>query len=385
MMPIPHTLPARQRKIDLGSLALPWLFFQFGLVCSSWASRIPAVCDHLQLTPSSLSLALLCGGLGAVGSFPVSARLMARQGGARTSLYAGFALLITLPCLALAPGILSLMLFMLSFGLACGCFDVGVNSVSAHAEKIAGRSLMSMLHAWFCVGALGGALLGSAMASMTITPTQHFLLLSALLALPLRFACQSLPTEVQPRPHAKKSFELPQGRLLSLGLIGFFGAMSEGSISDWSGIFMKDHFGAADGAAPIALTAFSLMMLCMRLCGDSIKKPFGARRLIVAGALLSAAGLLLSTLAGNAALAVGGFGLAGAGLALVFPYVFSAAGRLGPSALAQVATMSYSGSLLGPPIAGAAAELFGLAATIGLLALLSFGIALAASRTRLLD
>lgn len=341
--------------------------------------------DQLHLSASALSLALLCGGLGAVGSFPLSSWLMARHGGVRTTWVAGIGLLIVLPCLAAAPGEITLMCCMLAFGLACGCFDVGVNSVGADAEKRAGRSLMSMLHAWFCVGALGGAMFGSAMASLQVVPVQHFALLSLLLALPLPFACRFLPVAERPRHSAKKGFEMPQRHLLPLGLIGFFGAMSEGSISDWSGVFMKDHFGVSDGAAPIALTAFSMLMLIMRLYGDKLKGPFGAKRLIIGGALVSAFGLMLAMLAGKASFAIIGFGMAGTGLALVFPYVFSAAGRLGPNALAQVATMSYSGSLLGPPIAGAAAEWHGLAATIGMLALLSIGIAAAASRTSLLD
>jgi len=341
--------------------------------------------DQLQLTPKALSLALLCGGLGAVVSFPLSSWLMARHGGVRTTLAAGIGLLIVLPCLATAQGSFTLMGCMLAFGMMCSCFDVGVNSVSAEAEKHAGRSLLSMLHAWFCVGALGGAMFGSAMASLQVAPIQHFVLTSLLLGLPLPFACRLLPVAKLPRQSAKNAFAIPQRHLLPLGLIGFFGAMSEGSISDWSGVFMKDHFGVSDGTAPIALTAFSALMLTMRLCGDRLKTPFGARKLIVGGALVSAFGLALATMAGKPAVALIGFGLAGAGLALVFPYVFSAAGRLGPSALAQVATLSYSGSLLGPPIAGAAAEMHGLSATIGMLALLSIGIAVSASRTRLLE
>jgi hypothetical protein len=35
-----------------------------------------------------------------------------------------------------------------------------------------------------------------------------------------------------------------------LGVIAFCGAIVEGSVADWSGIYMKDHIGASDGATP---------------------------------------------------------------------------------------------------------------------------------------
>ncbi len=72
--------------------------------------------------------------------------------------------------------------------------------------------------------------------------------------------------------------------------------------------------------------------------------------------MLSAAGLFFAVLSPNAYFALGGFAVAGLGLALLFPFVFSAAGAQGPVALAGVASMAYSGSLMGPPVIGAIAH-----------------------------
>jgi hypothetical protein len=79
-----------------------------------------------------------------------------------------------------------------------------------------------------------------------------------------------------------------------------------------------------------------------------------------------------------------GFGAAGLGLALLFPFVFSAAGRQGPVALAGVATMAYSGSLMGPPMVGALAQGFGMQTAIGFIGLLVALIAIVAARADLL-
>jgi len=77
--------------------------------------------------------------------------------------------------------------------------------------------------------------------------------------------------------------------------------------------------------------------------------------------------------------------LAGSGVAMVFPFVFSAAGRHGAIALAGVATLGYSGSLIGPPVVGFLAHGFGLQAALGFIGVLCFAVALAASRAKWLE
>ncbi len=179
-------------------------------------------------------------------------------------------------------------------------------------------------------------------------------------------------------------FALPRGPLALLGALVFLGAMSEGSIADWSGVFLQDHFGVTDGVAPMAFAAYSVAMLAARLAGDRLKGRHGARRLVSGGATLAAGGLVFAVLAPSPYLALAGFAAAGLGLALVFPFVFSAAGKEGPIALAAVATMAYSGSLMGPPVIGALAHGLGMQAAIGFIGVLAALIALVACRAGLL-
>jgi hypothetical protein len=65
--------------------------------------------------------------------------------------------------------------------------------------------------------------------------------------------------------------------------------------------------------------------------------------------------------------------------------MFSAAGRDGPIALAGVATMTYAGNLVGPPLLGGVAHALGMQAAMGGMAGLGIVIAMVAGRTRLLD
>jgi MFS family permease len=374
------TMPLRWRRI-----AIPFFFFLLGLLYASWAARIPAIRDHLQLDAATLSLVLLCGGIGAVGSFPLAAWLNAHAGVRRTAWYAGLLLLASLPGIGLASNLPLLMLFSLCYGAASSCFDVAINALGAVAEKQAGRSIMSMLHAWFCVGTFSGALLGSAIAALEIPPWQHFLLLSVLFLLPLRWGYRSLPGD-RPEPDPeRKIFAIPHGHLVALGLIGFCGAIVEGSIADWSGLYMKDQMAAGDGTAPLAYAGFAGMMLLARLVGDRMKERWGARKVVAWSALLASVGVFIAVAANDIPMAITGFVVAGAGVAMVFPFVFSAAGRHGSIALAGVATLGYSGSLIGPPIVGMLVHGFGLQAALGFIGVLCIAVAMAASRARWLE
>ena len=379
------TVHSWRLPIRWSQLAIPFLFFLLGLIYASWAARIPAIRDHLQLDAATLSLVLLCGGIGAVGSFPLAAWLNAHYGARRTAWYAGVMLLISLPCIGSAQHLAWLMLFSFCYGAASSCFDVAINALGAVMEKQAGRSIMSMLHAWFCVGTFSGALLGSAVASLEIPPWQHFLALSVLFALPLRWGYRALPNDrPQPDP-ARRIFAIPHGHLVALGLIGFCGSIVEGSMADWSGLYMKDHMLAGDGGAPLAYAGFAGMMLLTRLIGDRMKERWGARRVVGSGALLAGLGVFIAVAAPSIAVAIIGFVIAGAGVATVFPFVFSAAGRYGAIALAGVATLGYSGSLIGPPMVGLLVHRFGLQVALGFVGVLCVAVALAASRARWLE
>ncbi|MCA1248719.1 MFS transporter [Massilia sp. MS-15] len=382
-----HTTVSAPRSFSFAQTqqyALPVLFALFGLIMGSWAGRIPALAERVQVSHSALSMVLLCGGLGAAVSYPISSFMMGRFGARKSLLFSGLALLCVLVSIGMAPTVPRLMLSVLMLGITASTFDVAINSAATRREKQTGKSELSMLHGIGCAGGLAGATLGSLMASMKVAPATHFVMLAGPLALVLWGAFSLMDANDSAEQVEKKSFSLPRGPLALLGLLGFLGSMSEGSIADWSGVFLKEHFGASDGLAPLALSSFSVMMLLSRMVGDKLKLRFGARRPVTLGALVSACGLFFAVLAPNAVVALAGFAVAGLGLSLLFPFVFSAAGAQGPMALAAVASMAYSGSLMGPPVIGAVAHFVGMQSAIAYVGILSLGIAFVASRTRLL-
>jgi len=242
-----------------------------------------------------------------------------------------------------------------------------------------------MLHGWFCVGTFGGALAAAAIAGMGVSPVWHFVLVSLLFQPLLLLACQAMPDDRPQYDPARKIFALPHGHLVVLGVIAFCGAIVEGSVADWSGIYMKDHIHASDGGAPLGYAAFAGMMMALRMVGDRLKQRYHARRVVCCGTLAAAVGMAIAVAAHSMAPAVLGFAIAGAGVAAVFPFVFSAAGRHGSTALAAVATLGYSGGLIGPPAVGFLAHGWSLPAAMAFIGVLCLAIALASSRARWLE
>ena len=85
-------------------------------------------------------------------------------------------------------------------------------------------------------------------------------------------------------------------------------------------------------------------------------------------------------------IAITGFGLVGAGVSCIFPLILSAAARTPGVArgtgIAAMATVGYTGFLIGPPLIGSIAELFSLRGALGVLGIFGVLIILLGSSVR---
>jgi len=360
------------------------VFASVGMLIGTWASRIPALQDGLDISHAMLSMVLLCGGLGGVLSCPLAARMMLLQGPRKTLFHGGLGVAIALLAIGVAPSVHLLMAAVLMLGVAGGCYSIGVNSVASTFETKSGKSEMAMLHAWGCAGSLAGTLFGSLAAAMHVKPSLHFAMVGVPVAGVL-WACYSMldPDGGTQRVDNRK-FALPTGPLAPLGILAFCTSLVNNGIADWSGIFLKEEFDVTAGFAPLALSVFTVMLLLGRLRGDSLKAKHGARRLVTVGGSVSAAGLLLAVFAPTPYIALVGFACSGMGLSLAYPFVISAVGKEGTLALAAVVTMSNLGGLAGPLVLGTLADVLGMQSAIGFIGLLTVVIAVVASQSRLL-
>ena len=368
--------------------AVTTIFLLNGLILGSWAARIPAIKERLDLGEAELGLALGLVAVGALVAMPVSGWLSARGGSRRTTRLAFVACCLALPLPALAPSYALLLPAALLIGAGNGSLDVAMNAHGVAVERRHTSPILSSFHAAFSCGALIGAGVGAFAANADVDVRWHFLGVAAVaLVIGLVASRSFLPADAD---HAGEEagplLAWPPRALWAVGAIGFCALVVEGATADWSAVYVRESLDSSAGVAALAFAAFSATMTIGRLVGDKLTTAWGAEALIRRGGLLSAAGVAGALLIADPIAATLGFALVGFGIAAIVPVVFRAASEVDGVApgvgIAAAATTGYFGFLVAPPIIGGVAELTSLPLALGLLVLLSLVMAALASRVR---
>jgi len=339
-------------------------FFADGLLIGSWASRIPAVQNQAELTNAELGLGLFAMSLGALLSMPLAGWLGERIGSRLVIIAALAGGGASLFLASLAPGLGWLAAALLAFGAGFGAMNVAANAQGLALERLYGRSILSSFHAAFSAGGLAGAGLGALAAGAGIGPPTHFGALALALGLGVLLGGRRLlPPEAREAPPAPILVRPPRG-LLVLGAAAFFTLLAEGAAADWSAVYLSDSLGATAAVAALGYAGFSLAMATSRTAGDRLTGRLGPAALASSGGLLAATGLALALAVASTPAALAGFAAMGAGLGVVVPVLFRAAGSSpGVPAgvgIAAVSTIGWLGFLAGPPAIGFAAGAVGL-------------------------
>jgi hypothetical protein len=274
----------------------------------------------------------------------------------------------------MASSVPQLCVALLFFGAATGAVNVAANSLGVQVEARWGRPLLPSLHAGFSFGGLVGALLGGLVsAAVGVAPhlvgvTVAGLMLLAWIGPTLARADEAAPRGTAVRPADERPDRrggVPTAVLVVLGAVAGCTAYGEGALTDWGALYLREDLGATPVLAAAGYAGFSLAMACGRLVGSSLVVQYGEEKLLVGGALLAAAGMLLAAWSGSVTIALVGFVLVGLGLANVFPLAIARAGALGGAGgVALASTVGYTGLLGGPPLLGFLAEATGLSVAL---------------------
>lgn len=332
------------------------VFLTAGLAMAAWAPLVPYAKERLGLSEGTLGLLLLCLGAGSLLAMPLTGALAARFGCRRVILASGTLLCLALPGLAVAASPLQLGLVLLLFGAAIGTFDVCINIQAVIIEKASGGALMSGFHALFSVGGFAGAGLMALLLWLGLAPGWACVALVALLLALLLAAGPRLLGDPEPEERKGPLFVMPHGAVIVLGLLCFIVFLAEGSILDWSALFLTSHRGVDAARGGLGYAAFAIAMTAGRFSGDYIVHRFGGQRVLLLGGLAAAAGFFLTVLAPSATGSLLGFVLIGLGAANIVPILFTAAGKQSamPASLAvsAITTLGYAGILAGPALIG---------------------------------
>jgi hypothetical protein len=294
---------------------------------------------------------LLCVALAALPAMVVAGRL-ADTFGARLvpASLVWFGLVAMLP--GLARSVPMLMLYLAGIGIATGFLDISINAHAARLEALHGIRIMDGLHGSFS----GGVVVGGVGAGFLRRAGAHPSWILAAVA--LFGALTALGNRGPYPPLAPRQRRLRLARpLLVVGLVLALAFLVENGLEAWSALFLERTLHAGPAVSGLGPGLFAGAMLTGRLLAQKVEWPSVAGRMLFAG-LAAAAGLAIAATAQNAVVALTGFVIAGAGLALSAPTLFGVAGRVGGeggggAALSTVAILGYLGFVAGPALIGA--------------------------------
>jgi MFS family permease len=320
---------------------------------------------------AQLSLALVCTGIGSILVMPFSGRMAERFSSAAVVRF--FAALSFLAWVAVShvPSVTALAPCMLLFGAGAGAWDVAMN-VQGHAvEQRQRRVLMPKWHAIYSFGAVAGAAAGSAFARLGVDIRWQFPVAGALGMLALlwstqRFISDGAEHEILPETadlgrSANEPVEAGEpGRGITrteviLGLVVMATALGEGAANDWLGLMLVDTRDVAESFGALALAGFNVTMGVGRLVGARFIERWGRVAVLRGSGISACIGVLVLCFIDTPVTALLGAAAWGVGLAVVFPSGMSSAGEIpgrGARGIASVATIGYSGFLLGAPLIG---------------------------------
>jgi len=240
-----------------------------------------------------------------------------------------------------------------AYGVALGVIDATTNMQAVALEHRYGRPILPSFHgAWTLGGILG--------ASLTLASDGLPLEAAAFVAVvPLVVVFGPL----LPRDHGVTTDEhLPAVTwrpilLVGLGMVLFY--MVDTAATTWGATYLDNVFTTPDGLVAIATLPYLVATLVVRFAGDGLVARYGAVRVLRAGALVGSLGLVVVVSAPVWPVAVLGFTITGAGVAVIAPLSFSAAARIAGGSQARVDAVigrfnqfNYVGALLGAVLTG---------------------------------
>jgi MFS family permease len=352
-------------------VAVAVVFVLSGIAFASWLSRLPAVRDALELSPSQVGALLLCLTASSVVALPAAGPLVRRFGPGRVVasgavIVAGSLVLIGLGTTLGAFLVTGFALVLTGAGIAV--WDVAMNVEGADVERRLGRTLMPRFHAAFSVGAVCGALLGAASAAGGVSVLVQLVATAVVVVLAVAVAVRAfLPLPPRPEPGRTRGPGLRRAwlepRTLRIGLFVLAFALTEGVANDWLTLAFTDGHDTSDAVGALGLGAFVAAMTLARTFGGTALERWGRVAVLRAAALIGLGGLLMVVFATWLPLVVVGTLLWGCGAALGFPVGMTAAADDPDAAAVRVSVVScigYSGFLAGPPLIGFLAEQAGI-------------------------
>lgn len=344
-------------------------YFLGGFGFTSWASLIPFLRQQLQIQEDHLGFLLLAVGLGALIMMMLAGSIAGRLGCRRSLTIAGLAIAVVLNVLCYVPSYAAALVMAVLLGSSLGLLDVVVNINGIFIERKVHKRLMSGLQAMWSLGNFAGAAFFASLLHLGFYWKIVMIAGAVFIGLCVCFFAPHLHGERQASGKGA-SLVLPKGKIVLIGLVCTIAFLVEGSINDWSGVFMTTEKGIDISQSGLGLTLFTASAFLARLTGDSLTMHIGPRRLLAFSLPIAFVGFLGILLISGGPLLFASYVLIGIGCANTVPVFYSLLGTQKEmpiaDAVAAVSTIGYVGILLAPAVLGFIGRAFSLYASFAL-------------------
>ncbi len=362
------------KTLLINRIAVSNFFFINGFLYANWTARLPELQRFFGLNNAQLGSVLFCIALGSMVAMPFAGWLGSKFGSDAIVKVTALLFCVSIPLVAISQNEWLIRLCFFFLGAASGSMDVTMNGQAVLVERLWGKVIFSSFHAVFSIGMAIGAAVGGVFSNFQIPLQTHLTILAVLGTLPIIWASTKLikdKPEVAEQVISEEKTDkfLALKTILPFGIIAFCCMTGEGSMVDWSAIFMNKVVGQSEVLSAWAFGTFGVAMTIGRVFGDYFTLKLGKQKLMLIDALLSMVGLGIALAFVSVWSTFIGFFLVGLGLSTIVPIVFSSAGNLkniSPSAGISMATsIGYTGFFIGPPTIGYLAEAFDLRVGLG--------------------
>lgn len=348
-------------------VAISAFFFVNGFLYANLMARIPEVQSFFGISNSTLGTLLFMVAIGAMVALPLTGWLTLKFGSDKIVKIAAVLFCVSVPLIVLQSNIWLAVLFGSLTGAFMGAMDVCMNGQAIYVERLYKRPINSSFHATFSIGVALGAVTGGLFSKYQFSLFNHLLLLSVAGIIAVIFASFYVVEDMETgkkNGEEEGGFRLPTKAILPLGVIAFCSMIGEGSLTDWSAMFMNKVVGETASFSAVAFGIYATGMTIGRVFGDRIRAGFGDRKLLIYNTLLAFTGLSIAIIFATPYLTLVGFFIVGLGVANIVPIIFSLAGNtpgVNPAVgISMVTSIGYTGFFVGPPTIGYLSDIFNL-------------------------
>ena len=350
-------------------------FLTLGLYLGAWTVTTPEIERALGGGPGRLGLVLTGALVVAAGMNPGGGALPGPRGASPAlgpALSGGAPALVVGAVLRAPWGVgLGVVVALSSSGAVDVVANVGATAALAEAP---GR--LVRFHALFNVGGATGAVLaGVLLAWLGGVAWRVAWIVAAVLVLVVLVSSRGVHL---PAGHAGEHVALSAGirtlhreGLLPVAVAFALGAMVEGGVNTWGVLQLRGQLDAGLLVGAGGAVLGYLIAVGARLSVSGVQTAAGARRAIVVGTVLAAAGLVVLATVTVPVVAALGLVLAAGGVSVCWPLLMSEVGRgreRPGTVVGAVSTVGYLGAVVGPGLIGVVAGAFGLSAGLWVLA-----------------